>query len=73
MAQAHCPICKKILEGDFKDLKNPSFFPFCSQRCKLVDLQGWFSGRYRFSSPLKDEKNNKNETENLNEETSETS
>jgi endogenous inhibitor of DNA gyrase (YacG/DUF329 family) len=23
------------------------FRPFCSERCQLVDLQGWFGERYR--------------------------
>ena len=37
-----CPICKKPtrFEG------NP-FRPFCSERCKLLDLGNWLEGRYR--------------------------
>ena len=23
------------------------FFPFCSDRCRLLDLGKWFDGRYR--------------------------
>ncbi len=36
-----CPRCRKetVLEG------NP-FRPFCSERCKLVDLGYWLSGSY---------------------------
>ena len=26
--------------------------PFCSERCKLIDLDNWLSGRYRISSPI---------------------
>ena len=26
--------------------------PFCSQRCKLVDLDNWLNERYRFSRPI---------------------
>jgi endogenous inhibitor of DNA gyrase (YacG/DUF329 family) len=33
-----CPICGKPTAAAFK--------PFCSQRCKDVDLHRWFSGRY---------------------------
>ena len=42
-----CPICRKevVAEG------NP-FRPFCSERCKLIDLDHWLSGRYRISAPL---------------------
>ena len=36
-----CPICEKQVK--FKD--NP-FRPFCSERCKLVDLEHWFEGSY---------------------------
>jgi endogenous inhibitor of DNA gyrase (YacG/DUF329 family) len=25
--------------------------PFCSQRCKLIDLDRWFSGSYRIPGP----------------------
>ena len=44
MKQTQCPICKqKIrLEGE----EEPKYFPFCSERCQLVDLGVWFSGGY---------------------------
>ena len=41
-----CPICKK----DAPYQGNP-FRPFCSERCKLLDLDNWLSERYRISSP----------------------
>jgi hypothetical protein len=37
-----CPTCKK--EVPYKG--NP-FRPFCSERCKLIDLDNWLEGRYR--------------------------
>jgi endogenous inhibitor of DNA gyrase (YacG/DUF329 family) len=37
-----CPICKK--ETDYSN--NP-FRPFCSERCKLIDLGKWAAGGYR--------------------------
>ena len=37
-----CPICK--LEVPYEG--NP-FRPFCSERCKLIDLDNWLEGRYR--------------------------
>ena len=42
-ATAHCPICHTgiSLEGDL-----PGFFPFCSDRCKSVDLGRWFDEQY---------------------------
>jgi uncharacterized protein len=45
---AHCPICKRPVPDD--TCEPP--FPFCSQRCKLVDLDGWLSGRYVVSEAL---------------------
>ena len=43
-----CPTCRKIvLAGD-------SEFPFCSERCRLIDLGKWASGGYVISSPLND-------------------
>ncbi len=42
-----CPICGK--ETTWKD--NPNR-PFCSERCKLIDLDNWLSERYRASSPF---------------------
>jgi len=37
-----CPICRK--ESKWKD--NP-FRPFCSERCRLIDLGKWAAGDYR--------------------------
>ena len=40
-----CPICKKNVE-----LKDP-FMPFCSERCKLIDLGNWADEKYVISTP----------------------
>lgn len=39
---ASCPGCGKPL-GEKSDAR---FRPFCSQRCKMADLGGWFAERY---------------------------
>lgn len=39
-----CPICKKILEAAPEDF-GPR--PFCSPRCKMIDLGNWLSDAYR--------------------------
>jgi endogenous inhibitor of DNA gyrase (YacG/DUF329 family) len=41
-----CPICKRPVE--FAD----PFMPFCSERCKLIDLGNWAAEKYVISSPL---------------------
>jgi len=33
-----CPLCKKETMKDFR--------PFCSKKCKMVDLYKWVSGHY---------------------------
>jgi endogenous inhibitor of DNA gyrase (YacG/DUF329 family) len=37
-----CPMCKKTVEVR----KNNPFLPFCSKRCKMVDLGKWLDGKY---------------------------
>lgn len=43
-----CPTCRTIV------LQSDEFFPFCSDRCRLIDLGKWASGAYRISSPILD-------------------
>lgn len=38
-----CPQCGKRIRLDGTN----AWRPFCSERCKLIDLQGWFDGRYQ--------------------------
>jgi endogenous inhibitor of DNA gyrase (YacG/DUF329 family) len=40
-----CPICKK--EINESESRNGNFHPFCSERCKLIDLGRWLSGKYQ--------------------------
>ena len=44
----HCPICKKLVRKPDPD------FPFCSERCRLLDLGKWASGAYIIPSPVTD-------------------
>jgi len=41
-----CPICKKPVS-----LGEP-FMPFCSERCKMIDLANWAEEKYVISTPL---------------------
>lgn len=43
-----CPICRKVVKRDEPD------FPFCSDRCRLIDLGKWASGQYVIASPVQD-------------------
>jgi len=41
-----CPICHKpVTPGDPE-------FPFCCERCRIVDLGNWASGKYVISTPI---------------------
>lgn len=46
--KVQCPTCKKRVKRTDPD------FPFCSERCRLLDLGKWASGAYVISSPLHD-------------------
>jgi endogenous inhibitor of DNA gyrase (YacG/DUF329 family) len=43
-----CPTCKKEVPLDSSEV------PFCSDRCRLIDLGKWASGEYVVSSPIMD-------------------
>ncbi len=50
-ARIQCPACRRpvgVLANGA--LKHPKFFPFCSERCKLIDLGTWLDAGYRISS-----------------------
>jgi endogenous inhibitor of DNA gyrase (YacG/DUF329 family) len=46
--KVRCPVCKKAVKSTDSD------FPFCSDRCRMIDLGKWSSGSYVISSPVKD-------------------
>ena len=46
----HCPICRKPTDSE-----TDADFPFCSERCRLVDLGNWASEKYKISKPVIDE------------------
>jgi endogenous inhibitor of DNA gyrase (YacG/DUF329 family) len=48
MIKVRCPICQRWMEGQ-GPVEWPQF-PFCSQRCRLVDLGRWLKEDYRLPS-----------------------
>jgi endogenous inhibitor of DNA gyrase (YacG/DUF329 family) len=46
----HCPICKKPTDSD-----RDKDFPFCTERCRLMDLGNWASEKYKVTEPATDE------------------
>jgi len=56
-----CPICGKAYE--VQSLDDLPTFPFCSERCRLIDLGRWIDGGYVVPgtelplSPMDDDEN----------------
>ncbi|MBN2181547.1 MAG: DNA gyrase inhibitor YacG [Sedimentisphaerales bacterium] len=51
-----CPICNKTFQ--FSEQRQPdtaNFFPFCSERCKLIDLGLWLDCDYKVISNITSE------------------
>jgi len=46
-AAGGCPTCGRARTTSVGSNK---YFPFCSQRCKLVDLGAWLDAEYRIAS-----------------------
>ena len=45
--EAPCPTCQQ--KGPWS---GKPYSPFCSERCKMVDLGKWLGEEYRIASPL---------------------
>lgn len=45
-----CPICRQLTDSN-----TSTDFPFCSERCRLLDLGNWSAEKYRISEPVIDE------------------
>jgi endogenous inhibitor of DNA gyrase (YacG/DUF329 family) len=45
-----CPICHKQLQAS--SAQESEYFPFCSERCRNVDLLRWSDGRYAIVESL---------------------
>jgi endogenous inhibitor of DNA gyrase (YacG/DUF329 family) len=49
MIKVRCPICDRVMEG--QSLAEWPEFPFCSSRCKLIDLGRWLGEEYKIDAP----------------------
>jgi endogenous inhibitor of DNA gyrase (YacG/DUF329 family) len=48
----HCPVCHKEDTAESSDGKRSKYYPFCSDRCKLLDLGAWLNAEYMIKSSL---------------------
>ena len=46
ISSLRCPTCRALVLPETED------FPFCSDRCRVIDLGKWASGRYVISTPI---------------------
>jgi endogenous inhibitor of DNA gyrase (YacG/DUF329 family) len=44
MAPLHCPVCDRLIDTVKEGER--SFVPFCSERCRLIDLGRWLGEGY---------------------------
>ncbi len=49
MRPRRCPVCGREVRFEGELTKT---YPFCSKRCRLIDLGEWLSERYRISEDL---------------------
>ena len=53
MKRARCPTCKQAVETD--PAQRPKDYPFCSERCRLLDLSKWLQGEFRVQATVQPE------------------
>jgi endogenous inhibitor of DNA gyrase (YacG/DUF329 family) len=49
-AEIRCPTCRKETKWE-----NNQYRPFCSERCRLIDLGAWIEERYRIPQQASDD------------------
>jgi endogenous inhibitor of DNA gyrase (YacG/DUF329 family) len=49
MIRVRCPICDRVMHGP-GPAEWPQY-PFCSDRCRLIDLGRWLGEDYRIATP----------------------
>ena len=44
MSKVRCPICNAAMPGNWQDYPD---YPFCTKRCRMIDLGRWLGEEYR--------------------------
>lgn len=47
-----CPTCQKPVAAEAPNL--PAAFPFCSERCRLIDLGRWLGEEFKIPVRIED-------------------
>ncbi|VTR92697.1 conserved domain protein : DNA gyrase inhibitor YacG OS=Cystobacter fuscus DSM 2262 GN=yacG PE=3 SV=1: DUF329 [Gemmata massiliana] len=48
MNKVQCSICDAVMPGSWQEYPD---YPFCSSRCRKIDLGRWLDGKYRVPDP----------------------
>ena len=48
MNKVQCPICDAAMPGNWQEYPD---YPFCSKRCRTIDLGRWLSEDYKVAKP----------------------
>ena len=60
--QVECPSCGK--QTVYRSVCDNPYFPFCSERCKLLDLGKWLEEEHRIHEPGETDLEGRHEAEN---------
>ena len=52
MNKVQCPICDEGMQKEWSEYPE---YPFCSPRCRLIDLGRWLDEGYKFAKPEESE------------------
>jgi len=52
MNKVQCPICDATMPAEWSAYPE---YPFCSKRCRTIDLGRWLGEGYKLSEPADDE------------------
>jgi endogenous inhibitor of DNA gyrase (YacG/DUF329 family) len=54
--KSRCPICRKVMDkAGLQSSREGGFYPFCCNRCRMLDLGKWFDGDYRIPVEVRPE------------------
>ena len=60
MSKVRCPICDAAMPGNWADYPD---FPFCSKRCRTIDLGRWLGEEYAVSSDRDEDRSSPGQTD----------
>lgn len=53
MSSVRCPICDSPMPGDWTEYPD---YPFCSKRCRTIDLGRWLGEEYKVAGGPSDDR-----------------